>query len=95
MSAMRAEMPAGVTWTEPGGGFFVWVTLPDPLLASDLLPIAAEHGVGFLPGRFFYPCAEGEDRSLRLSFSTMTEERLTTGIARLGAAISKQMQSAR
>jgi DNA-binding transcriptional MocR family regulator len=32
---------------------------------------------------------------MRLSFSTMTEERLTTGIARLGAAISKQMQSAR
>ena len=94
LSALREQMPAGVTWTGPGGGFFVWVTLPEPLLASDLLPIAAEHGVGFLPGRFFYPRAEGEDRSLRLSFSTMPEDRLTTGIARLGAAISQMIQSA-
>ena len=93
MSALAEAMPSGVEWTTPGGGFFVWVTLPEPMLASDLLPVAAEHGVGFLPGRFFYPCAEGDDRSLRLSFSTMPEGRLRTGIGRLGAAISQLRQS--
>jgi 2-aminoadipate transaminase len=95
MSALDEAMPDGVKWTTPGGGFFAWVTLPEPMLASDLLPVAAEHGVGFLPGRFFYPCAEGDDRSLRLSFSTMPEDRLRIGIGRLGAAISQQMQSAK
>jgi 2-aminoadipate transaminase len=95
MSALDEAMPAGVEWTTPGGGFFAWVTLPEPMLASDLLPVAAEHGVGFLPGRFFYPCAEGDDRSLRLSFSTMPEGRLRTGIGRLGTAISQLMQSAK
>jgi 2-aminoadipate transaminase len=93
ISALSEAMPAEVRWTTPGGGFFVWLTLPEPMLASDLLPIAAEHGVGFLPGRFFYPRAEGEDRSLRLSFSTMPEDRLQTGIARLGAAIVQLMRS--
>ena len=95
VAALEESMPPGVRWTTPGGGFFVWVTLPEPMLASDLLPVAAEHGVGFLPGRFFYPCAEGEDRSLRLSFSTMPEDRLRTGIARLGAAIAHLNQTSR
>jgi len=93
LAALSDAMPPGVIWTAPGGGFFVWVTLPEPLLASDLLPIAADHGVGYLPGRFFYPCAEGEDRSLRLSFSAMPEARLRAGVSRLGAAIAQMMQS--
>lgn len=88
LAALRREMPQWVTWTEPGGGFFIWITLPEGLTASALLPIAAQHGVGFLPGRFFYPGAAGDDRSLRLSFSSMPEPRLVSGIERLAAAIT-------
>jgi 2-aminoadipate transaminase len=82
-------MPPGVTWSTPGGGFFVWVTLPEGLTASAALPVAAEHGVGFLPGRFFYPAADGDDQSLRLSFSSLPEARIREGIARLGAALDR------
>ena len=88
VDALAEFMPEGVTWTHPGGGFFVWVTLPDGMTASQLLPIAAQHGVGFLPGRFFYPAADGEDQSLRLSFSVLANDRIREGIARLGSAIS-------
>jgi 2-aminoadipate transaminase len=89
MSALTDAMPAGVTWSTPGGGFFVWVTLPEGLTASAALPVAAEHGVGFLPGRFFYPAADGDDQSLRLSFSALPEARIREGIARLGAALDR------
>ncbi len=89
VDALAEFMPEGVSWTHPGGGFFVWVTLPAGLTASALLPIAARHGVGFLPGRFFYPAADGEDTSLRLSFSVLSNERIREGIKRLGAAIAE------
>jgi 2-aminoadipate transaminase len=89
LAALAESMPAGVTWSSPGGGFFVWLTLPNGLTASAALPVAAEHGVGFLPGRFFYPAADGDDQSLRLSFSSLPEERIREGIARLGAAIDR------
>jgi 2-aminoadipate transaminase len=89
MSALAKSMPADVTWSTPGGGFFVWVTLPEGLTASAALPVAAEHGVGFLPGRFFYPAADGDDQSLRLSFSSLPEARIREGIARLGAALDR------
>jgi DNA-binding transcriptional MocR family regulator len=87
MAALAESMPPGVTWSTPGGGFFVWVTLPGGMTASGALPVAAEHGVGFLPGRFFYPAADGDDQSLRLSFSSLPEARIREGIARLGAAL--------
>ena len=87
LAALAEFMPEAVRWSEPGGGFFVWVTLPDGQTASALLPVAARHGVGFLPGRFFSPAAVGDDGSLRLSFSSMPEERLREGINRLAAAI--------
>ena len=29
LAALRETMPAGVSWTEPEGGFFIWVTLPE------------------------------------------------------------------
>jgi 2-aminoadipate transaminase len=87
LAALAESMPKGVTWSRPGGGFFVWITLPEGMTASALLSIAAEHGVGFLPGRFFYPEANGDDRCLRLSFSSLPEHRIREGIARLGRAI--------
>ena len=87
LDALAEYMPDDVRWTEPGGGFFGWVTLPAPLTASELLPVAARHGVGFLPGRFFYPAAMGDDRALRLSFSVLSEDRIREGVRRLGDAI--------
>jgi 2-aminoadipate transaminase len=87
VTALERCMPSGVTWTVPDGGFFIWITLPEGMSASALLPVAARLGVGFLPGRFFYPAATGDDQSLRLSYSSMPEERLRLGIERLAAAI--------
>jgi len=91
LRALREHMPTGTTWIEPDGGFFVWVTLPAGLTAMDLLPIAARHGAGFLPGRLFYPPADAIDDSLRLSFSSLTEGRIETGIGRLGQAVAEAL----
>ena len=69
----------------PAGGFFIWVELPPGVRATELLPLAEEHGVSFAPGRRF--CSDGDDRHLRLSFSLYDEERLAQGAQRLGAAL--------
>src|SRR5262245_49782449 len=45
LSTMAEYMPPGVTWVEPRGGFFVWVTLPNGLAADDMLELAADRGV--------------------------------------------------
>ncbi len=86
LAALDREMPGGVTWTVPEGGFFNWVTLPDGVTAEDLLPIALHHKVGFLPGSCFYPEPRPQ-RSFRLSYPTMSKATIDEGMSRLGAAV--------
>jgi 2-aminoadipate transaminase len=87
LEGLREHAPNGVRWITPEGGFFVWVELPSHMSADRLLPIAAAHGVAFLPGAWFYPGEERPASGLRLSFSTLSEERIREGTRRLGAAL--------
>lgn len=91
IAALEEHMPGCVTWSHPEGGFFVWVTLPERCSAYELLPFAAERGVAFLPGAWFYPRGHEVWNSLRLSFSTHPEETIREGVRRLGRAIAEFM----
>jgi 2-aminoadipate transaminase len=86
LAALRERMPPGVTWSRPEGGFFVWLQLPGDRTADDLLPTAAEHGVTYLPGSWFYPDARPRP-ALRLNFSTLPEDRIAEGVRRLARVI--------
>lgn len=85
-AALREHMPAGCSWRVPAGGFFIWLRLPEGLRASELLPVAEAHGVAFASGSRF--CADGDDGSIRLSFSLFDEGALRQGASRLGAAMA-------
>ncbi|MCX6362754.1 MAG: PLP-dependent aminotransferase family protein [Actinobacteria bacterium] len=85
-AALRQHLPAGCGFAVPAGGFFIWLTLPPGLLATELLPTAEAHGVAFAPGARF--CSDGDDRSLRLAFSLYDEAALSESARRLGAAVT-------
>jgi len=87
--ALEREMPDGVRWTRPGGGFFVWLTLPEPLEAEAVLAVATERGVIFTPGaRFFAQASEGGGRrNLRLPFSFLSEAQIAEGARVLAEVI--------
>jgi 2-aminoadipate transaminase len=86
LAALEREMPDGVSWTHPEGGFFLWVTLPEGMAADDLLDAALRHSVGFLPGSCFYPDARRVN-AFRLSWATMTPEVIAEGVRRIGLAV--------
>ncbi|MDE2184254.1 MAG: PLP-dependent aminotransferase family protein [Alphaproteobacteria bacterium] len=87
LAALERHMPEGVSWTRPGGGMFVWVTLPEGLDGAELLAAAIEREkVAFVPGKAFYFDGTGANH-IRLSFSLMPEDRIEEGIARLGRVI--------
>lgn len=73
-------------WTSPGGGFFLWVTLPASIDADELFPHALEAGVAFIPGSAFLG-PEAPRHSLRLSFAWADPATIDRGIARLRRAI--------
>ncbi len=86
LARLEERMPPAVEWTEPAGGFFVWVELPAGLDAEELLPAAAEEGVTYLPGELFFPDDRGHN-CLRLSFSHASFEDLTRGIEALARTV--------
>jgi 2-aminoadipate transaminase len=86
LSALELHMPAGVRWTEPGGGFFVWLTLPQPLTAQVLLQEAAKEGLTFVTGDVFFAEGGGEHH-LRLPFSYIERSEMARGAELLAELI--------
>jgi 2-aminoadipate transaminase len=84
--ALEAHLPAGSRVTRPGGGFFVWVRLPEAgPSAAEALAGAEALGVSYLPGERFYLDGQGA-RTLRLAFSLYAPEELREAARRLGQA---------
>ncbi|MDQ3542027.1 MAG: PLP-dependent aminotransferase family protein, partial [Chloroflexota bacterium] len=88
LKALSAYMPEGVTWSRPRGGFFIWITLPDHLNTHDLANEAAADGVIFFPGHWFYPLQD-QFNGIRLSYSTVPEDRIDEGVRRLAATLHR------
>ena len=79
-------MPPEIEWTVPGGGFFIWLRLPEGVSANQMLITAARHDVAYLPGSWFYPIGNVRSNEMRLSFSSLSVERLREGARRLAEA---------
>jgi DNA-binding transcriptional MocR family regulator len=86
LRGLVAHMPQGTTWTHPGGGFFVWVGLPEGLDAQAMLPRAVTARVAYVPGTAFYADGFGS-RFMRLSYCFPTPERIVEGCRRLGEVL--------
>jgi 2-aminoadipate transaminase len=85
---MEKTFPAGVTWTRPQGGLFLWGTMPEWLDAADVLKVAVAQKVAFVPGAPFHPNNTGKN-TMRLNYSNASPEQIRLGIARLGATLSE------
>jgi 2-aminoadipate transaminase len=90
LAALDAHMPDGVTWTQPAGGFFVWLTAPDHVDTRALVAPAARLGVAYVPGAPFYTDGRGGNQ-LRLSYSRADEASIDEGIRRLASLIGNEL----
>jgi 2-aminoadipate transaminase len=88
LAALESHMPEDVSWTRPGGGFFIWLTLPEPLRAAEVAAQAREAKLLIPVGDpFFAETPTGQH--LRLAFSYVTPEKIEEGIATLGQVLRK------
>jgi len=83
--------PPGIRYTQPDGGMFLWVTLPEGLSALQMFDMAAEEKVAFVPGQAFHVGGKGGDGNMRLSYSTSSGEAIREGSRRLGRVMERAM----
>jgi 2-aminoadipate transaminase len=93
MIEMMEEMfPPEVTWTKPLGGMFLWGKLPETMDAADVLKVALERKVAFVPGGAFHPNGGGKN-TMRLNFSFSNPDNIREGIERLGVTLKEALKN--
>lgn len=90
LEGFRRYMPEGVSWTEPEGGLFLFVTLPEYMNAEELFFKAVEKKVAYVIGQVFYADGSGKN-TLRLNFSFVNEEQNREGVKRLAEVIKEEI----
>jgi GntR family transcriptional regulator / MocR family aminotransferase len=89
IAAINRYLPAGIYFDAPQGGLFLWVRLPDKISSDDLLPLASQKGVDFVPGSNFFQDGHQGKEWMRLNFVLHSPDEIEEGIKRLGIAIDQ------
>ena len=82
LAALDECAPAGVSYTRPKGGFFIWMTLPEGVDSRDVFARSVEQNVAFVPGMSFYT-DKNHKNTLRLNFSMPSVDKISVGVKRL------------
>ncbi|MDD2635091.1 MAG: PLP-dependent aminotransferase family protein [Bacteroidales bacterium] len=90
LDCFKKYMPKGITWTEPEGGLFLFLNLPEGIDAEDLFKIAIKNNVAFVIGKVFH-CDGSGINTMRLNFSFPTHEQIEIGVKRLADAIKEML----
>lgn len=90
LRALEAHMPQGCSWSYPEGGYFIWVTLPEGMIASELLPKMGEEGGMPLAGNMFFPQGRGSN-NLRISFSYPQPQVISQGVEAIARVVARHI----
>ncbi|MCT2536154.1 PLP-dependent aminotransferase family protein [Aquibacillus koreensis] len=76
-----------LSYITPKGGMFFWVNMPKEINTSELLKVAVDNGVAFVPGAPFY-VSDPEQNTMRLNFTNASPEQIEIGMERLVSVIN-------
>jgi len=94
IAACEEFLPRGCSFTRPRGGMNLWIRLPQPLDAGELLARAEREGVNYVPGRVF-AVSRSHAGALRLSFAQLAPEEIRAGIEILGRIFAAELERVR
>lgn len=91
LNSLKEHMPENCWWSQPEGGLFTWLELPNEIDTRKLLAKSLEEiKVAFVPGSLS-AVSSGCDSSLRLSFATVKDEQVAKAIPELSLLIKNQI----
>ncbi|WP_018589061.1 PLP-dependent aminotransferase family protein [Terrisporobacter glycolicus] len=93
LDTMKGYLPKEVKYTEPDGGMFIWVELPEEINVDDLLDKAIDSGVAYVSGESFF-ANNGPKNTMRLNYTTMSEEQIVEGIKILSNVLKQELNYA-
>jgi 2-aminoadipate transaminase len=91
LTCFKKYMPEGISWTEPQGGLFLFVTLPVNLDADEIFKKAIKKNVAFVAGSSFF-CDNSGHNTMRINFSFSNKEEIEAGVKRLSEVICDELK---
>ncbi|MDR2487566.1 MAG: PLP-dependent aminotransferase family protein [Clostridiales Family XIII bacterium] len=85
-SCLHSCFPPGTQVTEPQGGAYLWVTLPDGVSAEKIYYAALDRGILLAPGNLFSQYLH-HDANLRISYAMPITEQVTDALAVVGGLV--------
>jgi len=84
IQTMKETFPHSVSFTNPEGGLFTWLTFPENIDSKVVMSRAlTEAKIAFVPGEPFF-ASKVEKNHCRISYSAMSKEKIVEGITKLG-----------
>lgn len=84
-------LPDEVQATQPNGGMFIWLTLPEGLRSDELIHRTMERGVIFVPGNSFFTNGQG-NQNIRMNFTNADFEDIEKGVKIMAEEMEKMLQ---
>jgi 2-aminoadipate transaminase len=94
--ALVSALDGVLELSRPDGGMFLWCRLPigsARLDTTEVLPLAVERGVAFVPGAAFFVDGAGHD-TMRLSYATLSPVELVEAAGRLDGVLADAERTA-
>ena len=88
INTMRETFPPEAKFTDPDGGLFTWVELPDYINTRELAAKALEKNVAFVPGSGFYPKGDN-NRCFRMNYSNQPDDKIVEGVTKIAEIIKE------
>ncbi len=89
--SIKKYFDPSITYTEPEGGMFLWVTLPVGISAMKLFENAVIEKIVYVPGDPFY-ANEDNINTLRLNYTNSTPQEIEEGIQRLAKVFNNAIK---
>jgi 2-aminoadipate transaminase len=92
LDTIRRQFPQDISFTDPEGGLFTWLTFPAGFDAAQFMSKHAlpEAKVAFVPGASFFPVQQ-EANHARFNFSGQSDDKIVDGMTRLGQLLKREL----
>ena len=91
VQAMKDFFPPEAKCTDPDGGLFTWVELPEYINSKELAEDTLKQNVAFVPGDGFFPNG-GNEHCFRLNYSCASDEQIVNGIKIIADCIKARLK---
>lgn len=92
LNELKRLEPLGIEYLPPNGGLSIWLKLPQNIDALELYKEATNHNLAIVPGKVFYIDETIYSNYIRLSFGSVSNEEIKTGIRILQNILNKPIR---